>query len=268
MIFYLALGFLLRIFDGGVLQIIAFVSYYLIFPVIASQGAMPYRLMMVASGMLGIMITEVVVTSIWMRITGLPISEYYSVLDHFGPYLFVRLMAFAIMATCFIVIRFAVAHVLGEGEGLRFFAGFVLSQALLLAAAWLIVEAAGVGSDELCASGCALCVVCIATDSVMLASLDRYGKKQSDKRRAIALKQQLDWCIGRYDGIVCEIERTARMRHDLRNQLRVAILLVERGNIERACDHIGRMRQAVECDDTEYFTATGSSLSETGESFR
>ena len=59
---------------------------------------------------------------------------------------------------------------------------------------------------------------------------------------AALLQGQLDACLAQCNAFVLEVEQTARMRHDVRNQAHAAMALAERGDYVRARDHISSFR--------------------------
>lgn len=59
---------------------------------------------------------------------------------------------------------------------------------------------------------------------------------------AALLQGQLDACLAQCNAFVLEVEQTAKMRHDVRNQAHAAMVLAERGDYARARDHISSFR--------------------------
>ena len=83
-----------------------------------------------------------------------------------------------------------------------------------------------------------LAIGCFVVDAMLFASMDRYARKRHEYQRAALLQGQLDACLAQCNAFVLEVEQTARMRHDVRNQAHAAMALAERGDYVRARDHI------------------------------
>ena len=64
--------------------------------------------------------------------------------------------------------------------------------------------------------------------------------------RARALRSQLDAYLAEYQETVEKMERTARLRHDLRNQVQIVNALAARGEFELAQHHIAAMLKELE----------------------
>lgn len=60
-----------------------------------------------------------------------------------------------------------------------------------------------------------------------------------------------DACLAQCNAFVLEVEQTARMRHDVRNQAHAAMALAERGDYVRARDHISSFRSLIFAEVTE-----------------
>lgn len=85
-------------------------------------------------------------------------------------------------------------------------------------------------------------VVCLATDWLLLTSMEKCASKRREDQRAALLQRNLDACLAQCDAFVAEVEQTAKMRHDVRNQAHAAMALAERGDFARAREHISSFR--------------------------
>lgn len=86
-----------------------------------------------------------------------------------------------------------------------------------------------------------ICIVCFVVDSLLFRTIERESKKQLDEQQAALLQEQLDWYLAEYDDILQEVQHVVRMRHDLRNQIHVAVVLADRGDSTSARRHIEAM---------------------------
>lgn len=117
------------------------------------------------------------------------------------------------------------------------FVAFALSHVLLMVP--LALLAVAVDMDALFYGvSLALCAVCLTVDMLMCSFMDRAISAASDKERARTLGASLDACFAQCDAFVAEVEQTAKMRHDVRNQAHAAIALAESGEFSRARDHV------------------------------
>lgn len=93
----------------------------------------------------------------------------------------------------------------------------------------------------------ALAVLCLAADILIVLAMERQVGKIRDEERAASLQRQLDEYLEAYAPVSQRIEKAAKLRHDLRNQMQVAIVLAERGQNDRAREHLASFRR--ECDE-------------------
>lgn len=80
----------------------------------------------------------------------------------------------------------------------------------------------------------ALC--CALVDFLLFRVLQQYTAQQLAQQCADLLEEQLRQEMVYYNSMVAHIEETARLRHDLRNQLQTVYALMERGENDRAGD--------------------------------
>ena len=80
--------------------------------------------------------------------------------------------------------------------------------------------------------------VCLAVDVLLYRSFAKLLEKRREDQRAALLSGELDAYLARYDSVVREVECTAQARHDLRNQVQVALDLARRGECARARRHL------------------------------
>ncbi|MTU59416.1 hypothetical protein GMD90_22465, partial [Parabacteroides merdae] len=119
---------------------------------------------------------------------------------------------------------------------------FPVVQALLLTVPLIAGVYARLGSSVLFYGMSVLAIGCFVVDAMLFASMDRYARKRHEDQRAALLQGQLDACLAQCNAFVLEVEQTARMRHDVRNQAHAAMALAERGDYVRARDHISSFR--------------------------
>ena len=112
---------------------------------------------------------------------------------------------------------------------------------LLFLCCWVVVRYCG--ADWNLSWACvALAVLCLAVDGLVLVAI--ISARHADRARA--LRSQLDAYLAEYQETVEKMERTARLRHDLRNQVQIVNALAARGEFELAQHHIAAMLKELE----------------------
>ncbi len=121
------------------------------------------------------------------------------------------------------------------------FAVFSVVQAMLLALCFSVAVGPCDGDSLLLRLFGLLMLLCFGVDTVLLLAVGRFRGKVRDDARAADLSGELDRYLVDYQATVDMAQRSARLRHDLRNQVQVANALAERGELELAEQHIDAM---------------------------
>ena len=116
------------------------------------------------------------------------------------------------------------------------FAVFSVVQAMLLALCFSVAVGPCDGDPALLRLFGLLMLLCFGVDTVLLLAVGRFRGKVRDD-----LSGELDRYLVDYQATVDMAQRSARLRHDLRNQVQVANALAERGELELAEQHIDAM---------------------------
>lgn len=80
----------------------------------------------------------------------------------------------------------------------------------------------------------AMALCCVLADFLLFRGLRNYTNQQLARQQAELLEEQLRQQLAYYNGVVAHIEETARLRHELRNQLQTVYALMERGEYDHA----------------------------------
>lgn len=80
----------------------------------------------------------------------------------------------------------------------------------------------------------AMALCCVLADFLLFRGLRNYTNQQLARQQAELLEKQLRQQLAYYNGVVAHIEETARLRHELRNQLQTVYALMERGEYDHA----------------------------------
>ena len=121
------------------------------------------------------------------------------------------------------------------------FAVFSVVQALLLALCFSVAVGPCDGDPALLRLFGLLMLLCFGVDAVLLLAVGRFRGKVRDDARAADLGGELDRYLADYQDTVDMAQRSARLRHDLRNQVQVVNALAERGELQLAEQHIDAM---------------------------
>ena len=135
---------------------------------------------------------------------------------------------------CWVLVRLWKRSVRSQAEPhLRLFVLVPLSQhfPLIFAAVFSLLTHAPL-RDYLLLGTMALC--CVVADFLLLRGLRSYTAQQLARQQAELLEKQLQQQLDYYNSVVAHIEETARLRHDLRNQLQTVYTLMDRGEYDRA----------------------------------
>ena len=219
------------VFTGGVL------------PFLMADERPARKVFVIALMNVAIMIAEVLGTALWYGMTGIDIIDYDNTRAHLGEFAIMHAVHLVLMIALFAALRLALQR--GESAGsmnLRLFLWFPVVQALLLTVPLIAGVYARLGSSVLFYGMSVLAIGCFVVDAMLFASMDRYARKRHEDQRAALLQGQLDACLAQCNAFVLEVEQTARMRHDVRNQAHAAMALAERGDYVRARDHISSFR--------------------------
>lgn len=80
----------------------------------------------------------------------------------------------------------------------------------------------------------AMALCCVLADFLLFHGLRNYTNQQLTWQQTELLEEQLRQQLAYYNGVVAHIEETARLRHELRNQLQTVYALIERGEYDHA----------------------------------
>ena len=126
------------------------------------------------------------------------------------------------------------------------FAVFSVVQAMLLALCFGVTVGPCDGDPALLRLFGMLMLLCFGVDALLLLAVGRFRGKVRDDARAADLSGQLDRYLSDYEVTVKMAQRSARLRHDLRNQVQVVNALAERGEFQLAEQHIDAMLEELD----------------------
>lgn len=123
-------------------------------------------------------------------------------------------------------------------RGALTFGGFIVVQLLLLTLCVAIVMMDHDAPLWFLAGVMAATLLSAAVDVLLFVRLYHFNRAEQQRERAELLQHELDHYLQQYRLVEREVRLVGRLRHDLRNQSSVAILLAQQGDTERACRHL------------------------------
>ncbi|WP_294361819.1 hypothetical protein [uncultured Senegalimassilia sp.] len=126
------------------------------------------------------------------------------------------------------------------------FAAFSVVQAMLLALCFGVAVGPCDGDSVVLRLFGLIMLLCFGVDALLLLAVGRFRGKVRDDARAADLSGELDRYLSDYKVTVEMAQRSARLRHDLRNQVQVVNALAERGEFQLAEQHIDAMLEELD----------------------
>lgn len=126
-----------------------------------------------------------------------------------------------------------------------------ISQALLVWTLLLIMVQVGDVESHGLVLTCALALItlCIASDVLVIRSVNGYWRTLDEDRYAKTLKQRLQEQLDGFERLNAQIASTAHLRHDMRNHLLVLGALIDRGEIAQADAYVDNILAELEKTD-------------------
>lgn len=190
---------------------------------------------------------------VWTLLLQAPVPDdmglYYEAIRAYpAPFAVSEVVRIALAVALFLLLAFLVRkRAGGVSSSLKFTLLFLLTQTAFTLE-MLVVFAMLDLPVELCVGGCLVLGGCLMADGFLFASMERFGRAQSEEARAEMADSQLEESLAAYTEVVEEIERAGRVRHDLRNQLQVVGVLAEEGNTQRARAQIATLKGLLDDD--------------------
>ncbi len=218
-------------------------------------GPMPFwtRLVVTFMSVIVMALTEFPFSFAWMVISGEPVANY----DVVYP----RLAEFTLLSIVNLVIVFLIYVGLGKllkrlglsrdgsvSNQTFTLVNFLWFPAVQLALALLMNRVCESVSDEPLVTGMSVAVIglFLLTDVVILLAVAISARKQAIEARSQALEERIDASTKEFRGVAQEVERVARLRHDVRNHVLVVEALWKRGDADEAREMCRQLQQEFE----------------------
>lgn len=241
---FMAFAISVRNVVGAEFRLLLLLVGYGLLPFFLSVDRPSRRLLAIALVNVAVVVAEAASISGWYLMTGLDIMGQHEAAGHTGAFALTHVIHLVVLVVLFVALRIAFTRIDCEKtRGLRSFVLFPVVQAAML----VLLLAAGIylrqGSNVLYFGAAALSLVCLVADVALFFSMDRYTRKRREDQRATLLQRQLDDYLVRCNAFVVEVERSAKFRHDVRNQAHTAITLAGQGEFSRARAHLAEFRR-------------------------
>ena len=140
---------------------------------------------------------------------------------------------------------------LATTRGQMLLCGLPISQALLIWTLLLIMMRVGDIESRGLVLTCALALItlCIATDVLVIRSVNGYWRTLDEDGYAKKLEQRLQEQLNGFEHLNAQIASTAHLRHDMRNHLLVLGALIDRGELAQADAYAGNILAELEKTD-------------------
>lgn len=217
-----------------------------VFPLVFSRGKLWYRIIVVASTAVVVVMSELTVGLVLLRMLS-DITTFRDVLDHPAEYFLCQLMVAFIFALSFLMLHvlfMRLAHQRNTPAFMQFGAG-MLAQLGVTCGMAVLPQYYVQGNAALYITSCVYAVVNIGADALILASILRANAAYEQRAHAERLRVRLDGTLAHFKNLADEIYRIARFRHDLRDELQSVAALVRAGDFARAEALVGELERQV-----------------------
>lgn len=199
------------------------------------------RRCMVTACLLAIaLIADIIAVVLWRLLKTSLSFEGGGQLSDWDLALLAQAVRIAVVLGLVVLVDFAYRRMghLHTDRGALTFGGFIVVQLLMLALCVVTVMADHDAPLWFLAGVMAVTIVSAAVDVLLFTCLYRFNQAELQREQAELLQHELDHYLQQYHLVEREVRLVGRLRHDLRSQSSVAILLAQQGDTERACRHL------------------------------
>ena len=233
----------------------AFALFYFIWPMVMSRGAVWPRVLACILVIVQVFLCEIVGSTFYQVVTGFTAITYENYLANPAAYVLARVFHLLLTLATLIAIEWVLrrlhfgkfaktVHVERNGASTFPAIAFTMLQAVVLVCV-VSRQIRGVSDGSL--AGLAdpafglFAFAVLLLDLVLILAIRRYLESARVQGRVAAMQFALDGEISSYASVVSQVEETAKLRHDLRNQLQTVYSLHSRGETELAAQHYASM---------------------------
>lgn len=224
------------------------VMSFAILPFLFYDDAYRWRLAAVCFGTIGCFVPELVGAGVWPLITnGAPTGSMEAAREYLPQHLMVKaiFLLTILLVGSILVPAFRRARNAGDRQPGGMFVWFVLLQGALVFLVLMVGLHYLPDKPDFQAGELAVSLVCIVSDLVLLLAMTAYERRETAALREEAARARLDCQLDRYRAMEADIEASARLRHDFRNQLQAIATLAEGGDYATARRCVDELRRRV-----------------------
>ncbi|MCI8468254.1 MAG: sensor histidine kinase [Eggerthellaceae bacterium] len=239
----LILPFVLQLVQGQptrmILGTVAMVVPCLVF----ARDPLPRRIFVVLLIQLVIVISEIPSSFLWGSVVGPDAAALPQAED--APFYFViaHLLHLVVLTGLLVVIEALERWLTSTrtNSGTAQFFGFIFVQYLLIGFSVGIMQATGNLSPPVITGNLLAALVCVGADAFFFPFMERYNLKVREDQRSQVLAAELSHYLDRYQEVEHEVSAVARVRHDLRNQVNVVLMLIDEGEVDEARGYVRQL---------------------------
>lgn len=150
-------------------------------------------------------------------------------------------------------------------HSLVLFAWFPFLQMFLLTTAFFVISYQCNHDFALLLCVAAVGLICVCVDLVLVRSFLRASRAHEEKLLVEQLETQLAEYLSSCEKTMLQVESTARIRHDLRNQVQIISELASRGEFDRAQHYVHAMIEEVHNAAADFDDGAGEAADAAGE---
>lgn len=222
------------------------------------RASIPTRFAASFSACAAVFFSEAVCAVVWILFTGTPTADYTAAVRNLPGSIALRLFDIALIMACAKALRCLFARFgtydkasdrTPPQETDAPFALFIAVQTILVMASSFVISK--LNNDSLVLF-CTLAALSLLAECSVLAvhvAWRRAREERIARLKSEMLDAQLREYLAQCDQDMRELADAARLRHDLRNHIQVAGMLIERNELEHAARYIDEMATSLAKDD-------------------
>lgn len=227
---------------------VLFGSMTMVVPWIAfARDPLPRRLFATAMIVLAVALAEIPPSLLWSNVAGADVSVAPVPSDNLEIFLAAHLLHLVVLVAL-LAILVAVGRwvsLTSTRDGISQFIGFIVVQCLLVMLSVGIMEVTGDLSQPIVLGNLVVGMTCVVADGLFFPFMERYNLMVREDERAQMLSYELSHYLLRYREIEREVSAVARVRHDLRNQANVILMLIDQGAVSKARGYVDELQGRV-----------------------
>lgn len=221
---------------------------FAILPFLFYDDTYRWRLAAVCFGTIGCFVPELVGAGVWPLITdGAPTGSMEAAREYLPQHLMVKaiFLLTILLVGSVLVPTFRRARNAGESQPGGMFVWFMLLQGALVFLVLMVGLHYLPDKPDFQAGELAVSAACVTSDLLLLLAMTAYERREVASLREEAARVRLECQLDRYRAMEADIEASAHLRHDFRNQLQVIATLADDGDYASAIRLVDELRRRI-----------------------